>query len=161
METLKAYLDLLRIQFFFFWPILFLSGTFLSFSRYGGFDWLLVIKAALIGLLGFEAGLVLNDYIDRDLDQIDLDLRKKTKYWRIFRQRPLAEGKISPNNALTLFIILVILTGALALTLPLPHSLWIIVIMIYCYFMEAYSQIKKRNQNLPFAQLIGRTDFSH
>ena len=42
METVKGYVDLLRIQFFFVWPLLFLSGLFLSFPTYGSFDWLLV-----------------------------------------------------------------------------------------------------------------------
>ena len=139
---------------------MFLSGLFLSFSRYGGFEWLLVVKAAAISLFGFEAGLVLNDYIDRDFDRIDLDRRKLTKYWRVFRQRPIAERKISPQNALMLFIILVATAFILILTLNPPNSYWVLAIMFYSYVMEAFSQIKKRNQSFPFAQLIGRTNFA-
>jgi len=44
VEKIKSYIDLTRIQFFFVWPLLFLSGLFLSFLRYGNFDWLLVGK---------------------------------------------------------------------------------------------------------------------
>ena len=45
-DSLKAYVDLTRLHFFFVWPLLFCSGLFLSFPRYGGFSWALVGKAA-------------------------------------------------------------------------------------------------------------------
>ena len=66
-ETLKANIDLTRLHFFFVWPILFASGLFLGFQYYNGFSWQLVLTAALIGFVGFEAGFILNDYVDRDL----------------------------------------------------------------------------------------------
>lgn len=160
METLKAYIDLTRIQFFFVWPLLFLSGLFLSFPRYGGFDWLLVAKTAAIALLGFEAGFVLNDYVDRDLDRRDIDHEKLTRYWRIFGRRPIAEGKVPARNALVLLFILALAAAALILTLPPPNSYWVLAIMLYSYIAEIFYQIKKRNQSYPLAQLIGRTDFS-
>jgi len=87
-DSFKAYVDLTRLHFFFVWPLLFCSGLFLSFPRYGGFSWALVGKAALIALLGFEAGFVLNDYVDRDVDERDVDV-KLTRYWRPFDSRPL------------------------------------------------------------------------
>jgi 4-hydroxybenzoate polyprenyltransferase len=158
MQTLKSYIDLTRIQFFFVWPLLFLSGLFLSFPRYGGFDWLLVGKAAVIALLGFEA--VLNDYIDRELDRKDVDYDKLTKYWRLFGVRPIAAGKISPQSALMLFLALAAATCALALTLTPPHSYWVLAIILYSYAVEVFYQIRKRNQKFPLAQLLGRTDFS-
>ncbi len=99
-STLRAYADLTRIQFFFAWPLLFLSGLFLSFPRYGGFDWLLVGKAALIGFLGFEAGFVLNDYVDREYDVRDVE-DGMTRYWRPFKERPIPSGKVSPRAART------------------------------------------------------------
>jgi 4-hydroxybenzoate polyprenyltransferase len=160
METIKAYVDLTRIQFFFVWPLLFLSGLFLSFPTYGGFDWLLVAKAAAIALLGFEAGFVLNDYVDRDLDAKDVEHDKLTKYWRLFGKRPIATGKVPASNALILFIVLAAAAGALILTLPPPHSYWVLAIMAYSYIVEAFYQLRKRNQEFPLAQLIGRTDFS-
>ena len=159
LSTLKSYVDLTRIQFFFVWPLLFCSGLFLSFSTYGGFSWSLVIKAALIALLGFEAGFVLNDYVDRDHDKKDVE-PDLTNYWRLFNSRPLTTGIITSKNALILFFLLVTVTSALILTLPYPNSLYVLGIMAYSYLAEYYYQTKKRNQNAPIAQLIGRTDFS-
>ena len=80
--SVRAYMDLTRAHFLFVWPILFYSGLALSFQTYGGFSWELTVTAALIGLFGFVAGLVLNDYVDRDLDKRDLETDKLTKYWR-------------------------------------------------------------------------------
>ncbi|MFH0848957.1 MAG: UbiA family prenyltransferase [archaeon] len=158
--TLKAYVDLTRLQFFFVWPILFCSGLFLSLRSYGGFSWSLIARASLIGLLGFEAGFVLNDYVDRELDRGDVEFDKLTKYWRLFGKRPIAAGLISPNHALLLFIILVAATSILITTLPYPHSIYVFIIMTYSYCAEYYYQVKKRQQSFPIAQLLGRTDFT-
>ena len=98
-STIKSHVDLTRIQFFFVWPLLFCSGLFLSFPIYGGFSWTLVTKAALIALFGFEAGFVLNDYVDRELDKKDIE-PDLTNYWRLFNSRPLTTGIISSKNAL-------------------------------------------------------------
>lgn len=160
MESIKAYVDLLRLHFFFAWPTLFCSGLFLSFGTYGGFSWLAVIRAAAIGFLGFEAGFVLNDYVDRELDKKDVEFDKATKYWRVFKERPIPAGLISPRSALTLFLLLVASTSVLILTLPYPHSLYVLTIMAYSYCAEYFYQVKKRDQTFPLAQLLGRTDFS-
>jgi 4-hydroxybenzoate polyprenyltransferase len=160
MESIRAYVDLLRLHFFFAWPTLFCSGLFLSFSTYGGFSWLAVIRAAAIGFLGFEAGFVLNDYVDRELDKKDVEFDKATKYWRVFNERPIPAGLISPKSALTLFLLLVASTSVLILTLPYPHSLYVLAIMAYSYCAEYFYQVKKRDQAFPLAQLLGRTDFS-
>ncbi len=160
MQTLKAYIDLTRIQFFFVWPLLFLSGLFLSFQVYGGFDWLLVAKAAAIALLGFEAGFVLNDIVDRDHDAKDVEHDKLTKYWRVFGGRPLPTGRVSLRGAYILFAVFAAAAAALILTLPPPHSYWVLAIMAYSYIVEVFYQLRKRGQRLPLAQLIGRTDFS-
>jgi hypothetical protein len=53
IEKLKAYIDLTRLQFGFAWPLLFCSGLFLAFLNYNGFDWIVVLKAILIGFFGF------------------------------------------------------------------------------------------------------------
>ncbi|UCH57479.1 MAG: UbiA family prenyltransferase [Candidatus Bathyarchaeota archaeon] len=160
LSTLKAYLDLTRLHFFFVWPLLFCSGLFLSFARYGGFSWFLVLRAALIALLGFEAGFVLNDYVDREVDKKDVEHDKLTKYWRPFGQRPIISGDISPSRAIILFFVLVGATSALIFTLPFPNSAYVFVIMVYSYLMERFYQVKKRDQRHPIAQLLGRTDFS-
>ena len=87
--NVKAYMDLTRLHFFFVWPILFCAGLFLAFQYNDGFSWLLVAKAALIGFLGFEAGLVLNDIVDGDIDKKEVEFDKMTKYWRVFGKRPI------------------------------------------------------------------------
>jgi len=159
--TLRAYIDLTRLQFFFAWPLLFCSGYLLATTVYGNFAWFDLVHVALIGFFGFEAGLVLNDYIDRDYDKKDIESDKLTKYWRIFGTRPIPAGIISPNNALALFIGLAAITSGLIATLPYPHSLLVILIMAYSYSIEIFYQMEKRQpQKFPFAQIIGRTDFA-
>jgi 4-hydroxybenzoate polyprenyltransferase len=159
-ENLKAYMDLTRLHFFFVWPILFCAGLFLAFQNYGGFSWLLVIKVALIGFLGFEAGLVLNDIVDGDIDKKDVEFDKLTKYWRVFGKRPISQGLITRQKAVSLFALLVAVTTILIFTLSFPQALYVFGIMITCYCLEAFYQIKKRNQTFPVAQLIGRIDFT-
>jgi len=159
-ENLKAYIDLTRLHFFFVWPILFCAGLFLALQYNNEFSWLLVVQVALIGLLGFEAGLVLNDIVDCDIDKKDVEFDKLTKYWRVFGKRPISQGLITQQKAILLFGLLVAFTTILIFTLPSPQSLYVFGIMIVCYCLEIFYQIKKRNQNFPFAQLIGRIDFT-
>jgi 4-hydroxybenzoate polyprenyltransferase len=159
-ESLKAYIDLTRAHFFFAWPLLFCSGLMLAFQNYGGFSWSLTIRAALIALLGFEAGFVLNDYVDKEVDKKDVEFDKLTRYWRPFKRRPIPSGLISPRKALGLFFLLVVLTSVLIATLPYPNSLYLFVLMVLSYSMEYFYQVRKRNQEFPFAQLLGRVDFA-
>jgi 4-hydroxybenzoate polyprenyltransferase len=159
-RKLHAYIDLLRLQFFFAWPLLFSSGYLLATSVYGGFSWPALLQVVLIGFFGFEAGFVLNDYVDRDYDKKDIEQDRLTKYWRVFGSRPVSEGLISPGNALGLFLILVIITTGLIITLPYPHSLFVLGIMLLSYALEIFYQVKKRKEHLPVAQLAGRIDFA-
>ena len=158
--TARAYVDLFRLQFFFAWPLLFSSGYLLATVTYGGFSWFTLGKVALIGFLGFEAGLVLNDYVDRTYDAQDVEHDKLTKYWRLFGTRPIPEGLISPRVAAGLVIGLVAITAVLILTLPAPHSVYVLLLKFYCYAIEIFYQEEKREQKHPFAQIIGRTDFA-
>jgi len=158
--TPRAYIDLTRLQFSFAWPLLFCSGYLLATITYGGFAWLDLVRVALIGFFGFEAGLVLNDYIDREYDRKDIETDKLTKYWRVFGTRPLSAGLVSPRNAVALFLILAAVTACLILTLPAPHSVYVLILMVYCFAIECFYQEEKREQKFPFAQLIGRTDFA-
>lgn len=158
-DTAKAYIDLTRLQFGFAWPLLFCSGLFLAFLQYGGFDWVLLLKAILIGFFGFEAGFVLNDYVDRELDTKDVE-SSLTNYWRLFKKRPISAGLISAKKALGVFFALVAFTVILILTLTYPHSLYLLVIMVYCYSVEYFYQVYKRTERFPIAQLLGRTDFA-
>lgn len=159
-EVLKAYVDLTRAHFLLAWPLLFCSGLMLAFQNYGGFSWSLTIRVALIGLLGFEAGMVLNDYVDRELDRKDVEFDKLTRYWRPFGKRPIPSGLIAPKHALGLFLLLAALTTILIVTLPYPHSLYLFVLMLGSYALEYFYQVKKRSQSLPLAQLLGRLDFA-
>lgn len=158
-ETLAALADLTRAHFFFVWPLLFCSGLALAFANYGGFSWELLGRAALIGLLGFEAGFVLNDYVDREYDRRDVN-GSLTRYWRPFGERPIPAGKLSPRAAFAVFLLLAGLAAALAATLPSPHNLYVLGIMGYSYLVEYFYQTKKRDQKIPIAQIVGRTDFA-
>ncbi len=159
--TIRAYIDLTRLQFFFVWPLLFCSGYLLATFVYGNFSWFDLIRVALIGFFGFEAGLVLNDYVDRNYDKKDIESDKLTKYWRLFKKRPIPAGLVSPTNALALFLLFAAIAAALIITLPYPHSLIVILIMVYSYTIEIFYQMEKRQvQKFPFAQVIGRTDFA-
>lgn len=158
-EKAKGFADLLRLHFSFAWPILFCSGTALAFFRYGGFSWLVMAKCAVIGFCGFEAGMVLNDYVDRDLDSKDVEGRL-TGYWRVFKKRPIPSGLVSPGAALAVVIVLIVVATILILTLPFPNSAYLLAIMAYSYCAEVFYQLKKRSQKYPVAQLVGRTDFA-
>ncbi len=154
---LKAYLDLTRAHFAIIWPLLFLSGLMLAFKDYNVFSLSLFIRVIFIGLFGFEAGMVLNDIIDRNVDR-KVGENKFTKYWRPFNERPLTSGIISLKEALAVFIIFIAIAASLIATLPYPNNLYVYIIMIYAYSMEAFYQTVKRKQRFPFAQLLGRTD---
>ncbi len=157
--NLRTVIDLLRLHFFFAWPILFCSGYLLAAGLYGNFSWIDLGRAALIGFFGFEAGFVLNDYIDRNHDRKDVESHL-TRYWRFFGTRPLPAGTITPQQTLFLLLFLAGITLALILTLPFPNSLFVLLIMIYSYSAELFYQVRKRNQRFPVAQLVGRTDFA-
>jgi 4-hydroxybenzoate polyprenyltransferase len=158
-ELIKAYTDLARIHFWIVWPLIFCSGLLLAFRNYSDFSWSLTIRGVLIAILGFEAGFVLNDYVDREIDKKDVE-DTLTRYWRPFNERPLPSGLIPARNALVLFFILTICAAAVVATLSYPHNLYVLSIGLYSYFMEYFYQMKKRNQNYPWAQLLGRTDFT-
>lgn len=158
--SLRAYVDLLRLHFFFAWPLLFCSGYLLATSQYGDFSWLNLVKAALVGFFGFEAGFVLNDYIDREFDKKDIERDRLTRYWRLFGSRPIPAGYITPRAALILFFILALIAALLIVSFPFPHSLYVLIIMAVSYLLEAFYQVKKRKEVFPVAQLVGRIDFA-
>jgi 4-hydroxybenzoate polyprenyltransferase len=158
-ETIKALIDLTRAHFFLVWILLFYSGLALAFKNYGGFSWETSFKAVLIGLFGFEGGLVLNDYVDRKKDRLDVE-DSLTTYWRPFKSRPLPSGRISSNFGLGVFLVLSALTGLTMFTLPYPNSLYVFITMLLSCILEYFYQIKRKNQTFPVAQLVGRMDFT-
>lgn len=141
------------------WILLFCSGLALAFKHYGNFSWEMTFKAVLIGLFGFEGGLVLNDYVDRKGDQLDVE-GSLTAYWRPFKSRPLPSGRISPNFALGTFLLFSGITGLLMLTLPYPNFFYVFFTMLSSCIIEYFYQIKRKNQTFPVAQLVGRMDFT-
>jgi len=153
-------MDLLRLHFFFVWPFLFCFGLFFGLLSYGGFSLTVVLQAVLIGFFGFEAGLVLNDIVDANLDKKEVESDRLTKYWRPFGKRPISQGLISQRRAIILFVAFVAVTSVLIFTLPFPHSLYVFSLMLICYCLEAFYQIKKRHESFPIAQIVGRIDFA-
>ncbi len=121
----------------------------------------LFLQAVLFGFFWFEAGLVLNDIVDADIDKKDLPSDNKlTKYWRPFGERPISQALISLRQAIVVFAVLVALTVAVTFMLPYPNSLYIFAIMVICYCLEVFYQLKKRKESFPFAQVLGRVDFA-
>ena len=157
---IRAYVDLLRLHFFFAWPVLFCSGFLLAATVYGTYTTLDLVRAALIGFFGFEAGFVLNDYVDCEYDRRDIEADRLTRYWRIFGTRPLPAGLIPPRDALVLFGILSASAALLIISLPFPNSIFVLAIMAASYGLEVFYQLRKRDQALPLAQLAGRVDFA-
>ncbi|WP_240664333.1 UbiA family prenyltransferase [Methanosarcina sp. MSH10X1] len=151
--------DLTRAHFFLVWILLFSSGLALAFNNYGSFSLPVTLKAILIGFFGFEGGLVLNDYVDRKKDRLDVE-SSLTAYWRPFKSRPLPSGRISPNFALAVFLLLSGLTGLVMSTLPYPNSLYVFGTMLSSCILEYFYQVKRKNQSFPVAQLAGRMDFT-
>jgi len=156
-EKLKAYIDLTRAHFAPVWPMLFVSGLMLAFRNGGDFSWELLFLAIFIGLFGFEAGMVLNDIIDHNIDKKDKE-DTLTNYWRPFKERPIPSGKVSLREAILVFIVLVAITVLLILFVPFPNLIYIYIIMGYAYSMEVFYQMVKRRQKFPIAQILGRTD---
>lgn len=144
-ETIKALIDLTRAHFFLVWILLFSSGLALAFNNYGDFSWSITFKAVLIGFFGFEGGLVLNDYVDRKRDRLDIE-GSLTAYWRPFKSRPLPSGRISPNFALVVFLLLSALTGLVMFTLPYPNSFYVFVTMLSSCVLEYFYRSKERTR---------------
>ena len=160
-QKIKALLDLLRLHFFFVWPTLFCAGLFLGFWFNGGFSLTVVLQAILIGFLGFEAGLVLNDVVDAEIDRKELASDYKlTKYWRPFGGRPIPQALISRRQAIGVFAVLVAAATVVIFTLPYPNALYVFGVMVTCYGLEVFYQIVKRKEHLPIAQVVGRIDFA-
>ena len=156
-EKLKAYIDLTRAHFAPVWPMLFVSGLMLAFRNGGFFSWELLLLAIFIGLFGFEAGMVLNDIVDHNIDKKDTE-DTLTNYWRPFKERPIPSGKVSLREAILVFLVLVTITVILILFVPYPNLIYIYIIMGYAYSMEVFYQMVKRKQKFPIAQILGRTD---
>jgi len=85
------------------------------------------------------AGCVINDYADRDYDP----------HVERTRQRPIAAGKVSPKEALILFVVLCLTAFVLVLQL----NLMTIMLSFVAAFLAASYPFMKRYTNLPQAYL--------
>lgn len=159
VDKLKGYIDLTRAHFAIVWPLLFCAGAMLAFREFSDFSWLRIFHVAGIGFFGFEAGMVLNDILDRNIDNIEPD-HTMTNYWRPFKKRPIPSSIISINEAIIVFCVFLGITITLIAFLPFPNLLYVYGIMLYAYFVESFYNIKKRNQKFPIAQILGRTDLT-
>ena len=124
MASFKAYIDLTRLHFGPVWPLLFCSGAMFGYGATGSFSWVGILHVALIGFLGGTGGIVLNDFVDRNIDRLDVEHDRLTRYWRPFGKRPLVEGTISPAAALVVVLLCAGAAMTLIVLLPCPNSLF-------------------------------------
>lgn len=140
-ERLDLYEKLMRLDkpigiLLLLWP------TFwaLWLSALGHPNWAVVWIFTLGTVLMRSAGCVINDFADRDFDP----------HVERTRQRPMAAGKVSPKEALTLF-------AALSLTafiLILPLQSWLIIgLSVAALFLAASYPFTKRFFAIPQAYL--------
>ena len=101
--------------------------------------WMLVWIFALGTLLMRSAGCVINDYADRDFDP----------HVERTRDRPLAAGKVSAREALTLAAVLAF--GAFLVALPIFRDVWWLALI--ALFLAASYPFTKRFFALPQAYL--------
>ncbi|MGZ8238452.1 MAG: 4-hydroxybenzoate octaprenyltransferase [Methylobacter sp.] len=101
---------------------------------------LLVLTVICLGVVLMRAaGCVINDYADRDFDPHV----ERTK------QRPIAAGKVSPKEALTVFIVLCLCSFGLVLLL----NTYTIMLSFIGAFLAASYPFMKRYTHLPQAYL--------
>jgi 4-hydroxybenzoate polyprenyltransferase len=140
-ERLDLYERLMRLDkpigvLLLLWPTLW--GLWLS-SR-GHPDWTVVAVFVLGTVLMRSAGCVINDYADRDFD----------RHVERTKDRPLTAGKVSPREALALFVVLAACAILLVLLLGKPLVIWLSIPAI---FLAASYPFTKRFFAIPQAYL--------
>jgi 4-hydroxybenzoate polyprenyltransferase len=135
MERLRQYALLMRLDrpigsFLLLWPALWalwLAGA--------GHPRPLVVVVFVLGVvLMRSAGCVINDYADRHVDP----------HVARTRQRPMAAGRVTPREALTLFVVLCLLAFALVLLmnrLTVMMSVGGAVLAVIYPFMKRYTHL--------------------
>lgn len=99
-----------------------------------------VLTAICLGVVLMRAaGCVINDYADRDFDP----------HVARTQQRPIAAGKVSPKEALAVFVVLCLLAFVLVLQL----NLYTILLSFVAVFLAASYPFMKRYTHLPQAYL--------
>lgn len=144
MKRLISYLDLTRPRASLRLATIPLLGAFIGFYQRGDFSFFEFLKVASGALIAIGAGMGLNDWLDRDLD---------IKGWetpydqdgRIGGTKPLLGPNISSKGALFLIAALILLAIGLTLTIPVPKSLYLLLIGGYAGCgMFGYCWIRRR-----------------
>lgn len=128
-----AYIQLMRIDkpigiYLLMWPTLW--ALWIASDGFPQWYYLAVFLAGTVIMR--SAGCVINDYADRNIDG---DIAR-TKH------RPIPSGKVSPNEALQLFVLLILIAFLLVLTLDLQTIILSVIglILAFCYpFMKRYT----------------------
>jgi 4-hydroxybenzoate polyprenyltransferase len=102
-------------------------------------DLLVLIVICLGVVLMRAAGCVINDYADRDFDP----------HVERTRQRPIAAGKVTPKEALIVFVVLCLCAFGLVLML----NIYTIMLSFIAAFLAASYPFMKRYTHLPQAYL--------
>ncbi|WP_243669368.1 UbiA family prenyltransferase [Methanoculleus chikugoensis] len=160
-ETLVALADLTRAHFFFVWPpLLFCSGAGARVCE---------LRGVLVGTRrpgGADRALRLYGRARPERlhrPGVRQKRRRRLAHPLLAAVRRAADPDrktLPPRAAFAVFLLLAGFAAALAATLPAPHNLYVLGIMGYSYAVEYFYQTKKRNQKIPLAQVIGRTDFA-
>jgi 4-hydroxybenzoate polyprenyltransferase len=101
---------------------------------------LLVLTVICLGVVLMRAaGCVINDYADRDFDP----------HVERTQHRPIAAGKVSPKEALTVFVVLCLCSFGLVLLL----NIYTIMLSFIAVFLAASYPFMKRYTQLPQAYL--------
>ena len=139
-ERIKNYLVLMRFSrpigiYLLLWPTLWA----LWFSG-GGFPEQRILLIFIIGVvLMRSAGCVINDYVDRKIDP----LVARTK------NRPIASGRVSPTEAIALFVVLLVL----AFLLILQTNRLTVYMAVVALFLAISYPFMKRIHSLPQVHL--------
>lgn len=148
IERLRDYAELMRLHrpigiYLLLWPTLW--ALWLAADGYPKQAILLIFIAGVV--LMRSAGCVINDYADRNIDP----LVSRT------RNRPIASGRVSENQAVALFIILSISAFGLVLltnTLTVFMSLVALALAVSYPFMKRFHALPQLHLGLTFGWAI-------
>jgi len=133
---MNAYIRLMRLDkpigiLLLLWPTYW--ALFLSADGWPDFDLLFIFTLGVIVMR--SAGCVINDFADRNID----------KHIKRTKDRPLTSGEISPNSALVLFSVLVLI----ALVLVLQTNILTIQLSFVAVGLATLYPFTKRWTNFP------------
>ncbi|MBN2542689.1 UbiA family prenyltransferase [bacterium] len=137
-------------------------GALLGAMSVGVFHWCIFVKSIVACLLGFGAGFVLNDLVDRKRDEVIYTLENQDpEYINILRReriftktRPLAAGIVSPAAGLIWALLLIAGSAAIIWTFPTPQRWWLLVLLFFgCIGEVVYCKLKAIQNIIPFATI--------